>query len=377
MNPIKPKYELSEKTPGEYFLNLSGDWTTLNQVPSHDLVIDELKNKNSRAIKFDCSDLGLWDSGLLVFLLRINSFSEKEKIKFDDHGLPEGVRKLIKLANAVPVVDNQEKDEIDMPLLDRIGSTSLRVKGSAGDMLDFIGQVFLSFSRMLTGKAIFRRSDFLVYMQQAGAEAILIVTIINLLIGLIIAFVGAVQLEMFGAEIYVADLVGLAMVRELAPMMTAIIMAGRSGASYAAQLGTMMVNEEIDALVTFGFNPVDFLVLPRLMALVLMMPLLTLYADFIGIIGGMTVGVGLLGISFEQYYEETIFALTPLTFILGIVKGTIYGFLVGFAGCYRGMQSGRSSAAVGASTTSAVVTGIIMIIVASAVTTIIYYAMGW
>ncbi len=165
MNPIKPKYELSEKTPGEYFLNLSGDWTTLNQVPSHDVVIDELKNKNSRAIKFDCSDLGLWDSGLLVFLLRINSFSEKEKIKFDDHGLPEGVRKLIKLANAVPVVDNQEKDEIDMPLLDRIGSTSLRVKGSAGDMLDFIGQVFLSFSRMLTGKAIFRRSDFFVYMQ--------------------------------------------------------------------------------------------------------------------------------------------------------------------------------------------------------------------
>jgi len=377
MNPIKPKYELSEINADEYQLNLSGDWTTLNQVPSYHEVIDELNNKNSRAIKFDSSDLGKWDSGLLVFLLRINSFAEKEKIKFDDHGLPEGVRKLVKLANAVPVVDNQEKDEIDMPLLDRIGSASLRVKGSAGDMLDFIGQVFLSFSRMFTGKAIFRRSDFLVYMQQAGAEAILIVTIINLLIGLIIAFVGAVQLKMFGAEIYVADLVGLGMVREMSPMMTAIIMAGRSGASYAAQLGTMMVNEEIDALITFGFDPIDFLVLPRLMALVLMMPLLTLYADFIGIIGGMTVGVGMLGISFEQYYEETISALSPLTFLLGIVKGTIYGFLVGFAGCYRGMQSGRSSAAVGASTTSAVVTGIIMIIVASAVTTIIYYVMGW
>lgn len=377
MNPIKPKYELSEINADEYQLNLSGDWTALNQVPSYHEVIDELNNKNSRAIKFDSSDLGKWDSGLLVFLLRINSFAEKEKIKFDDHGLPEGVRKLIKLAKAVPVVDNQEKDEIDMPLLDRIGSASLRVKGSAGDMLDFIGQVFLSFSRMFTGKAIFRRSDFLVYMQQAGAEAILIVTIINLLIGLIIAFVGAVQLKMFGAEIYVADLVGLGMVREMSPMMTAIIMAGRSGASYAAQLGTMMVNEEIDALITFGFDPIDFLVLPRLMALVLMMPLLTLYADFIGIIGGMTVGVGMLGISFEQYYEETISALSPLTFLLGIVKGTIYGFLVGFAGCYRGMQSGRSSAAVGASTTSAVVTGIIMIIVASAVTTIIYYVMGW
>jgi len=377
MNPIKPKYELSEINPGENLLNLSGDWTALNQVPSYHEVIDELNNKNSRAIKFDSSDLGKWDSSLLVFLLRINSFAEKEKIKFDDHGLPEGVRKLIKLAKAVPVVDNQEKDEIDMPLLDRIGSASLRVKGSAGDMLDFIGQVFLSFSRMFTGKAIFRRSDFLVYMQQAGAEAILIVTIINLLIGLIIAFVGAVQLKMFGAEIYVADLVGLGMVREMSPMMTAIIMAGRSGASYAAQLGTMMVNEEIDALITFGFDPIDFLVLPRLMALVLMMPLLTLYADFIGIIGGMTVGVGMLGISFEQYYEETISALSPLTFLLGIVKGTIYGFLVGFAGCYRGMQSGRSSAAVGASTTSAVVTGIIMIIVASAVTTIIYYVMGW
>ncbi|MFC2094160.1 MlaE family ABC transporter permease [Bacteroidota bacterium] len=377
MNPIKPKYELSLKSTGEAYLNLYGDWSTSNELPSQDEVLDELNNKNIHLIKFDSSDLGHWDSGLLIFLLRINSFAEKEKIKFDDNGLPEGVRKLIKLANAVPVVDNQEKDEIDMPLLDRIGSASLRVKGSTGDMLDFMGQVYLSFSRMFTGKAIFRRSDFLVYMQQAGAEAILIVSIINLLVGLIVAFVGAVQLKMFGAEIYVADLVGLGMVRELSPMMTAIIMAGRSGASYAAQLGTMMVNEEIDALVTFGFNPVDFLVLPRLMALVLMMPLLTLYADFIGIIGGMTVGVGLLDISFEQYYEETMYALSPLTFLLGIIKGTIYGFLVGFAGCYRGMQSGRSSAAVGASTTSAVVTGIIMIIVASAVTTIIYYSMGW
>jgi len=377
MNPLNPKYELSEINTGEYLLNLSGEWTTSNQSPSHDEVINELKNKNSRAVRFDCSGLGRWDSSLLTFLLRINSFAEKEKIIFDDHGLPEGVRKLIKLANAVPVVDSQGNNEIDLPLLDRIGSASLRVKGSAGEMLDFIGQVFLSFSRLFAGKAVFRRSDFLVYMQQAGAEAILIVTIINLLVGLIIAFVGAVQLKMFGAEIYVADLVGLGMVRELAPMMTAIIMAGRSGASYAAQLGTMMVNEEIDALITFGFNPIDFLVLPRLMALVLMMPLLVLYADFIGIIGGLTVGVGMLDISFTQYYEETIQALSPLTFLLGIIKGTIYGFLVGFAGCYRGMQSGRSSAAVGASTTSAVVTGIIMIIVASAVTTIIYYVMGW
>jgi len=377
MNQLNPKYELSEINTDEYLLNLSGEWTTSNQSPSHDRVIEELKNKNIRVLRFDCSGLGRWDSSLLTFLLSINSFAEKEKIKFDDHGLPEGVRKLIKLANAVPVVEDQGRNEIDLSLLDRIGSASLRVKGSTGEMFDFIGQVFLSFSRMFTGKAIFRRSDFLVYMQQAGAEAILIVTIINLLIGLIIAFVGAVQLKMFGAEIYVADLVGLGMVRELAPMMTAIIMAGRSGASYAAQLGTMMVNEEIDALITFGFDPIDFLVLPRLMALVLMMPLLTLYADFVGIIGGMTVGVGLLDISFTQYYEETIQALTPLAFLLGIVKGTIYGFLVGFAGCYRGMQSGRSSAAVGASTTSAVVTGIIMIIVASAVTTIIYYTMGW
>ncbi|GMR25583.1 MAG: ABC transporter permease [Ignavibacteria bacterium] len=374
---MNPNYELLEKSTGDFYLILSGDWTTLNKIPSHDEVIDELRNKNISAVRFDSSGLGRWDSGFLTFLLRINSFAEKEKIKFDDSGFPEGVRKLIKLANAVPVVDSQEKDEIDMPLLDRIGSASLRVKGSAGDMLDFIGQIFLSFSRMFAGKAVFRRSDFLVYMQQAGAEAILIVTIINLLVGLIIAFVGAVQLKMFGAEIYVADLVGLGMVREMSPMMTAIIMAGRSGASYAAQLGTMMVNEEIDALITFGFNPIDFLVLPRLMALVLMMPLLVLYADFIGIIGGMIVGVGMLDISFTQYYEETIQALSPLTFLLGIIKGTIYGFLVGFAGCYRGMQSGRSSAAVGASTTSAVVTGIIMIIVASAVTTIIYYSMGW
>ncbi|NOX18511.1 MAG: ABC transporter permease [Chlorobi bacterium] len=361
---------------GECLIELSGDWLFSVRTIDSDPILSELKDKNINRIKFDPSSLGVWDSEILTFLTKIKSFADNKKIIFEDGSLPDGIRKLLKLSAAVPVVEEGEKHEIDMPILERIGTTTLKVKGSAQSMIQFVGEVTLSIGRFLRGKAMFQKSDLFLYTQQAGVQALPIVTLINLLIGLILAFVGAIQLQMFGAEIYVADLVAIGMVREMAAMMTAIIMAGRSGAAYAAQLGTMMVNEEIDALETFGINPIDFLVLPRILALASMVPLLSLYAGFIGILGGLLVSIFMLDISATQYMTETIAAITPVTFLLGLIKATIYGILVAFAGCYRGMQSGRSSAAVGASTTSAVVTAIVMIIVASAVTTIIFFVIG-
>jgi phospholipid/cholesterol/gamma-HCH transport system permease protein len=214
-------------------------------------------------------------------------------------------------------------------------------------------------------------------IEEAGAQALPIVTLINFLVGIILAFVGAIQLQAFGAEIYVADLVAIAIVREMGPMMTAIIVAGRSGAAYAAHIGTMVVNEEVDALKTMGISPIDFLVTPRIFALSLMMPLLALYADFIGILGGALVGQSILNLPFRLYYTQTIAALNPTHFLLGLIKAGIYGSLVAIAGCLTGIHSGRSAAAVGASTTRAVVNSIVLIIVASAVTTIIYSLFGW
>ena len=198
-------------------------------------------------------------------------------------------------------------------------------------------------------------------------EAFGIVGLISFLIGLILAFMGAVQLQMFGAEIYVADLVSLGMAREMAPMMTGIIMAGRTGAAYAAQLGTMTVNEEIDSLRTLGFSPMDFLVLPRILALALMFPILVLYADALGILGGWVVGWGVLGLGTGEYIEQTRSAVTMSDITLGLVKGSLFGALVALTGCMKGMQSGRSASAVGDAATQAVVTGIIAIIVSTAI----------
>ena len=197
-----------------------------------------------------------------------------------------------------------------------------------------------------------------------------------MLIGLILAFVGAVQLEMFGAQIYVANLVGLGMAREMGAMMTGIIMAGRTGAAFAAQIGTMQVNEEIDALQTMGISPMDFLVMPRMIALIVMMPLLCLYANFMGILGGMFVGMSMLDISFAQYLEQTRSAIDMTDFSLGLVKSIVFGIIVAMSGCLRGIQCGRSSTAVGNAATSAVVTGIVMIVIFDSLLTVIYSFLG-
>jgi phospholipid/cholesterol/gamma-HCH transport system permease protein len=195
-------------------------------------------------------------------------------------------------------------------------------------------------------------------------------------VGLILAFVGAVQLKLFGAQIYVADLVGIGMAREMGAMMTAIVMAGRTGAAFAAQLGTMVVNEEIDALKTLGIAPMEFLVLPRMLALVLMLPLLCLYANLMGILGGGLIGVGLLDISPMAYLNQTRAALNLTQFVVGLVKAGVFGVLVALSGCLRGMQSGRSASAVGEAATSAVVTAIVSIIVSDAILTVIFDRIG-
>jgi phospholipid/cholesterol/gamma-HCH transport system permease protein len=230
--------------------------------------------------------------------------------------------------------------------------------------------------KMLTGKARYRRSDLILALQQCGAQALPIVSLISMLVGLILAFVGAVQLKMFGAEIYVANLVGIAMVRVMGAIMTGIIMAGRTGAAFAAQLGTMETNEEIDALKTLGISPIEFLVLPRMLSLMLMMPLLTIYADLMGVLGGMIVGVGMLDISYVEYFNQTRGGVGLTHLWIGLFHSIVFGVLVALAGCMRGMQCGRSASAVGDATTSAVVTGIVSIIVATAIITVACNVLG-
>jgi len=280
------------------------------------------------------------------------------------------------LASAVPERKGARKEARKDPFLFRLGGKALDFWRSALEMLNFLGEATLSFFRLLRGKASFRRSDLTLLLQNCGADALPIVSLISLLVGLILAFVGAIQLKMFGAQIFVADIVGIAMVRIMGAIMTGIIVAGRTGAAFAAQIGTMQVNEEIDALQTLGISAMDFLVLPRMLALIVMVPLLCIYADIMGILGGLVVAVGMLDISTIEYFNRTREALNLTHFGIGLFHGAVFGVLVALAGCLRGIQCGRSASAVGEAATSAVVTSIVAIIVATAIITFACQVLG-
>lgn len=365
---------LDDKT---FQLQLSGDWRLRAGLPTPAALADQLGAAGQpRRLTFDSMALGKWDSGLLAFLTGLQEFCKTHEVEFDSGGLPEGARRLLKLATAVPERQGARRSEARPDFLTVIGKETLLLWRSSGEMLDFLGQALQSFGAMILGRARFRRSDLVDIIFECGAAALPIVTLISFLVGLILAFVGAVQLQQFGAQIYVADLVGIAMAREMGALMTAIIMSGRTGAAFAAQLGTMQVNEEIDALTTFGLSSMEFLVLPRMIALIVMMPLLCVYADLMGIVGGALVGIGMLGISLTQYVNETLHGVGLMDFAVGIAKSSVFGVLVAISGCMRGIQCGRSASAVGLAATSAVVTGIVFIIVTDGIFAVLTNALG-
>jgi phospholipid/cholesterol/gamma-HCH transport system permease protein len=364
----------SRPTADTLLIELSGSWRLQDKVPALTDVEQQIEaTPRLQRMTFDTSELTAWDSGLVTFLLELIEFGAQRQIVVEQEGLPSGLRRLLHLATAVPERQGARRQAIQEPFLDRVGKETLGLIASVGEMLGFVGEAVLALLQFLRGRARFRRVEFMMLIQECGAQALPIVTLICFLVGAILAFIGAVQLAMFGAQIYVANLVGMAMTLEMGAMMTAIIMAGRTGAAFAARLGTMTVNEEIDALTTLGLSPMEFLVVPRMLALVTMMPLLTLYADLMGILGGGLIGVTVLGISPVEYFHQTRAALTLSACAQGLIKSGVYGMLVALAGCLRGMQCGRSAAAVGQATTSAVVTSIVCIITASAILTVIFF----
>lgn len=358
-------------TKGILRVKITGAWKIGTETPSASQVQNKIESLGSiQRVGFFTEDLTDWDSSLLTFLIKISEYCTHNNLAFEKDGLPQGVQKLIALATAVPERKGARKESTREPFFNRVGASALGLWQSTIEILSFIGEAFTAFLKFLVGKASFRRSDLLLFIQQCGANALPIVSLISFLVGLILAFVGAVQLSMFGAQIYVADLVGIAMLRVMGAIMAGIVMSGRTGAAFAAQLGTMQVNEEIDALKTMGVSPMEFLVLPRMLALVIMMPLLCIYADLMGILGGLVVGVGMLDISITQYLVQTKGALNLNHFFIGIFQAGVFGVLVALAGCLRGIQCGRSASAVGDATTSAVVTSIVAITVATAIVTL-------
>ena len=368
---------LVDEGAGTVAIRLSGSWSLRTGLPPVGGVVERLEAQPPvKLARIDASSLDGWDSAVVTFVVRVSAECAARDISVDHSSLPEGVRRLVALSEAVPEKSDARGTEDEPPFLARVGTAVLEGWNGTLEVFTFVGEMTLAFGRLLRGAARYRRVDLGLMTQHAGADALPIVTLISLLVGMILAFVGAVQLEQFGAAIYVADLVGIAMTREMGAMMTAIVMAGRTGAAFAAQLGSMKVNQEIDALRTMGISPLEYLVLPRMLALSLMMPLLCLYADVVGILGGAVIGLGMLDLSPVTYAQHTIDSTTYANLIGGVAKATVYGVLVALASCLRGMESGDSASAVGDATTSAVVTSIVLIICASGLFAVIFYALG-
>lgn len=370
--------QLDFKREGDaLILSLAGAWKFGSQLPPFEQVESQFREKSPPSrLAFESEQLSGWDSALMTFLQKVGDLAQVTKTEMDTDGLPEGAQGLFKLATAVPKKEGTGRDGEKDGFLTATGKASINFFKELYETMEFVGECTLSIMRFCLGKARFRWRDLWVTVQETGASALPIVALINFLVGVILAFVGAVQLQKFGADVYVADLVGLAMVREMGAIMTGIIMCGRTGAAFAASLGSMKVSEEIDALKTLGLSPMDFLVLPRLLALCFMMPMLVLFADFIGILGGMIIGTSMLDVTVQQFINRCIAAIDIPNFSTGLIKSVVIGIIVAGAGCLRGMQCGSSSAAVGLATTSAVVTGITLIILADAIFAVIFNVIG-
>ncbi|MDA8232859.1 MAG: ABC transporter permease [Magnetospirillum sp.] len=360
---------------GVVVVALRGDWRRSEALRAGAQVLGDLRAAKPAGVRVEAAGLEGWDSGLIAVLVRLRAYCADGGIPLDIAALPAGAARLLALASAVPE-RKAAHGAARAPLLARIGEASLARAGRLGGTVRLLGQVVLAFSAFLRGRARYRPEDLWRTVEETGARALPIVGIITLLIGLILAFIGAVQLEQFGASIYVADLVGLAMTREMAAVMTAIVLAGRTGAAFAAQLGTMQGNEEIDALETLGIPPVEFLVLPRMLALGLMMPVLYVYGCFIGLFGGFLVGTGMLHLSVAAYVDRTQASVHMDDFMIGFVKSVVFGLVVAFAGCQRGIEAGRSAAGVGLATTQAVVSAIVYIIAIDALFAVLLNVLG-
>jgi phospholipid/cholesterol/gamma-HCH transport system permease protein len=371
---IEARASVHRDGDGTLEVRVSGDWSLEAPTPAPSGAMQEVKRDPPARLVFQASDLGHWDSSLVSFLASVAEVARDEALAVDTTGLPRGLQHLLALAagprRPIPPPPPHQ------PLPTRIGAAGIDFGAHAAGMLDFVGRASLSVKDVLIGRGHFERRDFGLLIEQTGGAALPLVAVINFLVGAVLAFLGAVQLEQFNATIYVANLVGLGTVRETGALMTGIVMAGRTGASFAAVLGTMTVNSEVDALETMNFPPMEFLVAPRILAMILMMPLLVLYADVFGILGGFVVAVGLLDLTPALYLTQTREAMTLSDVMVGLLKAPAFGAVVALAGTYFGMNTGRTASSVGISTTRAVVSGILLVIVVDAVLTVFFYAVN-
>jgi phospholipid/cholesterol/gamma-HCH transport system permease protein len=355
-------------------VRLAGDWRITEKHPDWP---DLLAGRTPKAVVLSGAGLGTWDSSLALFIRAARLGSETAGATFALDQVPAAADKLAGLlAQKAPPEAVQPLGLPDLPTA--VGTETVRLWRETKDLSQLVGECVFSTGRFFRGQAHFRWRDCLAEMQQCGMMALPIVGLISFLVGVTLAYTGSLVVRQYGGDIWIADMVGLAVVREMGPMMAAIVLAGRTGAAFAATIGNMKANEEIDALSTLGVSPIDFLVMPRIVALFCMMPFLALYSDGMGILGGMAIAAAPpLNIPPNLYWAEmqTIVDLSDIN--TGVLKAAAFGLLIGLAGCWRGLQADRSAAGVGRAATAAVVTAILLIIVADSIFAVIFDILGW
>ena len=367
-NPARAEAVLDGETLS---VQLAGEWLITGPRPNWTAT---LAGRNPKRVVLGSAGLGQWDSSLLLILFEAQQWCRITGAYCDAKALPEKVHALLRQMStshetSVPF-DRSEN------FFTAVGDATLDLWRKTRVFAHFIGECVLGAARIVKHPQKFRWADFIEEMQLCGAMALPIVSLVSFLVGVTLAYTGAIVLRQYGGDIYVADLVGLSMVREMGALMTGVVLAGRTGAAFAATLGNMKANEEIDALETLGISAVDFLVLPRLLALGVMMPLLAIYANALGILGGMAVSLKVLSIPPTAYWVEMLTIVDMSDLLVGVIKAVVFGLIIGLAGCLRGIEAERSAAGVGRAATSAVVTSILLIIVADAIFAVAFDILG-
>lgn len=363
-------------------LSLTGAWLSHNiDLPSftaedlRQVIQDHGARDSAPALQCDSSGVTAWDTGLIAFLWDVRRACDRAGMTFETSTLPHPMRQLLDLLPDAPS-PSRAISCARRPFLETLGASFLALLTETGTIAGLASQTARAALRSLSGRSGMRGSDLLTDFVNAGPSALIIVGVVNFLVGAILAFVGAVQLQKFAAGIYVASLVGIATVREMAAVMTAIIMAGRTGGAYAARISTMQGNEEIDALRVFGIPVSSYLILPAVLSLVITMPLLYLYGCLIGMLGGYVVAISMLDITSLGYFHQTVIAFGTGQFVFGFIKSIVFGAFIGLTSCRIGLKAGRSAADVGIAATRAVVIGIVGVIALDAIFAVIANSVG-
>ncbi|VGO13760.1 putative phospholipid ABC transporter permease protein MlaE [Pontiella desulfatans] len=336
----------------------------------------QLRQKGIESIILEGSGIEYCDGAGSALLVYVRQAARRLNAQLEFQGLQPGIAGMLEL---YPIHEWAEPD-VPSPasgrgLVEEIGKTFWTTLMGLRDHIAFLGELSLGLAKAIVRPAGVRAKDFLIVVEESGPKALPIISMLGFLVGLIMAFQGAVLMKQFGAEIYIADFVGISVARELGPLITAIIVAGRTGSAFAAELGTMKVNEEIDALTTMGLDPVRFLVIPRVLAATLMTPLLAVMTNLAGFMGGAVVMKG-LQFPLVTYVNRLLGAVTAADYLGGLAKALVFGFLIAAAGCNCGLRTGEGASAVGNSATRAVVSSITMIVIADGIFAVLFYYLG-